>query len=183
MPIRDEVLQGDEAYYDDPRPSDRVFDASLLGQSLKTLPARRPLVYSATDSVTEAIRAMQREQRGCVLITRDGTPGTPLIGIFSERDVLFRIVDRGRNPATLPLSEVMTTEPESLPEEASVAWVLNKMAVGGFRHVPVVNSNGCPVFVVSVRDVVEFLVEFFPGEVLNLPPEFGAPRSLEREGA
>ena len=38
-------------------------------------------------------------------------------------------------------------------------------------------------FVVSVRDVVAFLVEFFPGEVLNLPPKFGAPRSLEREGA
>jgi len=183
MPTRDEVLQGDEAYYDDRRPSERSFDASLLEQSLKTLPARRPLVHSPTDSVTDAIRAMQRDQRGCVLVTGDGTAGTPLIGIFSERDVLFRIVDRGRNPATLPLSEVMTTEPESLPEEASIAWVLNKMAVGGFRHVPVVDSKGCPVFVVSVRDVVEFLVEFFPGEVLNLPPEFGAPRSLEREGA
>jgi CBS domain-containing protein len=140
-------------------------------------------VHAPTDSVTDAIRAMQREQRGCVLVTGDGTAGTPLLGIFSERDVLFRIVDRGRNPATLPLSEVMTTEPESLPEEASIAYVLNKMAVGGFRHVPVVDSKGCPVFVVSVRDVVEFLVEFFPGEVLNLPPEFGAPRSLEREGA
>ena len=126
---------------------------------------------------------MQREQRGCVLITRDGTPGTPLIGIFSERDVLFRIVDRGRNPATLPLSEVMTTEPESLPEEASIAWVLNKMAVGGFRHVPVVDDMGRLVFVVSVRDVVEFLVDFFPSDVLNLPPEYGPPRSSKREGA
>lgn len=183
MATEDDVLQGDEAYYDERPQAERGFDASLLERSLKTLPARRPLVHAPSDSVTEAIRAMQREQRGCVLITQDGTPKTRLIGIFSERDVLNRIVDRGRNPATLALVEVMTSDPESLPEEASVAWVLNKMAIGGFRHVPVVDSEGRPVFLVSVRDVVKFLVEFFPGEVLNLPPEFGAPRSLEREGA
>ena len=58
------------------------------------------------------MRAMQAEHRGCVLVTRDGTPGSPLAGIFTERDVLFRIVDRGRNPATLPLAEVMTPDPE-----------------------------------------------------------------------
>ena len=183
MSTQDDVLEGDEAYYDEAPGSERGFDASLLRRSLKTLPARRPLVHALNDNVTEAIRAMQREQCGCVLITRDGTPKTRLLGIFSERDVLNRIVDRGRNPATLALSEVMTPDPESLPEEASIAWVLNKMAIGGFRHVPVVDSEGCPVFLVSVRDVVEFLVEFFPSEVLNLPPEFGAPRSLEREGA
>jgi CBS domain-containing protein len=183
MATDDDVLQGDEAYYDEHSGTERGFDASLLGRSLKTLPARRPLVHAQTDSVTNAIRAMQREQRGCVLITQDGTPQSRLLGIFSERDVLNRIVDRGRNPATLALAEVMTPDPESLPEEATVAWVLNKMAVGGFRHVPVVDADGRPVFVVSVRDVVEFLVEFFPSEVLNLPPEFGAPRSLEREGA
>lgn len=183
MATQDDVLQGDEAYYDEDSNRERGFDASLLGRSLKTLPARRPLVHARDDSVTEVIRTMQREQRGCVLITQDGTPNTPLVGIFSERDVLYRIVDRGRNPATLALGEVMTPDPESLPEEATVAWVLNKMAVGGFRHVPVVDAEGRPVFVVSVRDVVEFLVEFFPSEVLNLPPEFGAPRSLKREGA
>lgn len=183
MATQDDVLQGDEAYYDERPEGERGFDASLLERSLKTLPTRRPLLHSRSDSVTEAIRAMQHEQRGCVLITEDGTSKTRLIGIFSERDVLNRIVGRGRNPATLGLGEVMTADPESLPEEASVAWVLNMMAVGGFRHVPVVDSEGRPVFVVSVRDVVEFLVEFFPGEVLNLPPKFGAPRSLEREGA
>lgn len=183
MATHDDVLQGDEAYYDEGPDRRRGFDASLLGRSLKTLPARAPLVHAPGDSVTEAIRAMQREQRGCVLITQDGTAQSRLLGIFSERDVLYRIVDRGRNPATLGLGEVMTPDPESLPEEATVAWVLNKMAVGGFRHVPVVDADGRPVFVVSVRDVVEFLVEFFPSEVLNLPPEFGAPRSLEREGA
>ena len=66
---------------------------------------------------------------------------------------------------------------------APVAWVLNKMSVGGFRHVPAVDEEGCPVIMVSVRDVVEFLVQSFPSEILNLPPEFGGERDQTRDGA
>ncbi|MFQ5514091.1 MAG: cyclic nucleotide-binding/CBS domain-containing protein [Myxococcota bacterium] len=177
-------MEGDESYFDDePRAPLTGFDKSLLREPLRTLRTRPPLVFSPAASVTEAMRDMQQERRGCVLITEDGTQGTRLVGIFTERDVLLRIVDRGRNPASLPLREVMTPDPEALPQEASIAWVLNKMAVGGFRHVPVIDDAGRPVLVVSVRDVVQFLVEFFPREVLNLPPEFGANRMKQREGA
>ena len=116
------------------------------------------------------------------LVTDDGTASTKLLGIFTERDVLFRIVDRGRNPATLPLAEVMTPDPDSLPVRSTVAYALNKMCVGGFRHVPVVDEEHRPAFVVSVRDVVEFLVEAFPREVLNLPVE-GKKSQKAREGA
>jgi CBS domain-containing protein len=180
---RDDEFPGDDAYFDgDPAPGNR-FDASLLRASTRLLPTRHPLLFSPTDTVTAAMRAMQKEHRGCVLVTEDGSADTRVIGIFTERDVLLRIVDRGRNPATLPLAEVMTREPESLPQDASIAWVLNKMCVGGFRHVPVVDRNGRPVCVVSVRDVVEMLVERFPREVLTLPPEYGADLPRTREGA
>jgi len=97
--------------------------------------------------------------------------------------VLFRIVDRGKNPATLPLGDVMTPDPEVLPDNASVASALNKMSLGGFRHVPVVDQEHRPRFVVAVRDVVEYLVEAFPREVLNLPPETGPKSPPSREGA
>lgn len=173
---------GYEAYFD-PESSVRVFDAALLEEPLSVLPTRSPLTFAPTDSVTDAMRAMQRHHRGCVLITEDGSQTTRLLGIFTERDVLLRIIDRGRNPATLPLGEVMVEDPESLPVDASVAWVLNKMSVGGFRHVPAVDHRGCPVDVVSVRDVVQFLVDAFPAAVLNLPPECGAPRYQDRDGA
>ena len=184
MPDDPPVLEGDEAYFEAQTPGRaRVFDSELLQEPLKALTTRRPLLFSSAHTVTDAMRAMQRERRGCVLITTDGTAKTRLSGIFTERDVLYRVVDRGRNPADLPLGEVMTPDPEAVPEGASIAWVLNKMAVGGFRHVPVVDELGGPAFVVSVRDVVEFLVDFFPGDVLNLPPEYGPPRSSKREGA
>jgi len=183
-PPRDDDFpdDGDTYFEREPAPASR-FDASLLRASTRLLPTRHPLLFSPRHTVTQAMRAMQKEHRGCVLVTEDGSADTRVVGIFTERDVLLRIVDRGRNPATLPLAEVMTREPESLPQDASVAWVLNKMCVGGFRHVPVVDRAGRPVCVVSVRDVVEMLVERFPREVLTLPPEYGADVTRTREGA
>jgi len=173
----------DDAYFDNRSEASASFDAAALREPISVLPTHAPICFKGSDAVSEAMRAMQREHRGCVLVTEDGTPRTPLTGIFTERDILMSIIDRGRNPANLPLEEVMIKDPESLAVDASVAWVLNKMSVGGFRHVPVVDDEGRPVILVSVRDVVEYLVQAFPSEILNLPPEFGAPRYGKRDGA
>ena len=175
-------LDQDDSYFDPP-PRHARFDAALLRESLRALPVRPALVLRASDSVTEAVRLMQREHRGCVVVTEDGTDASPLIGIFTERDVLRRIVDRGKNPATLPLDAVMTANPEVLALSGTIAHALNKMSVGGFRHVPVVDENHHPVFVVSVRDIVEFLVEAFPREVLTLSSDASAQVPRRRYGA
>jgi CBS domain-containing protein len=158
-----------------------AFGAALLRVPLSELSVRPTPILSAETSVTEAMRAMQREHRGCVLVTDDGSSRSKLIGIFTERDVLFRIVDRGRKPQSLPLGQVMTPDPESLSVRSTVAYALNKMSVGGYRHVPVVDDEHRPCFVVAVKDVVEFLVAAFPREVLNLPVHQKTQRS--REGA
>jgi len=170
---------GDDPYFEHPR--ERHFDADLVREPLSEIPVREAVVLASDANVTEAMRAMQREHRGCVLVTDDGTRDSKLVGIFTERDVLLRIVDRGKNPATLPLAEVMTPDPEVLSVKSTVAYALNKMSVGGFRHVPVVDDEFRPAFVVSVRDIVEFLVAAFPREVLNLPTQGASPRT--REGA
>lgn len=179
-----QVDSADETYFDDvDKRTEGRFDESLLHAPISVLSRRIPMVFSEADTVQSAVRAMQREHRGVVLISEDGTRQSPLIGIFTERDVLLRIVDRGREPGNICLREVMIKDPESLPRTAPVAWVLNKMSVGGFRHVPIVDGRGRPVFVVSVRDVVEYLVDAFPSEIHNLPPEYGAERYRTRDGA
>lgn len=172
----DPLVPGDEAYFDEERP--RAFDATLLEAPAAVLQARGARILRPDDSVTDAVRAMQKEHRGVVLITEDGTDATRVIGIFTERDVLFRIIDGGRNPATLPLEQVMTVDPECLTDDGTVADVLRMMSVGGFRHVPIVDERGLPAGVVSVRDVVDLLVEAFPAEIVNR----GGDRQSEREG-
>jgi CBS domain-containing protein len=177
MADRDPLEYQDEAYFA-PRPGPRVFDSRLLREGVNTLPARKPITVAGHDSVTDAVRAMKSEQRGVIVVTTDGSPGGSLLGIFTERDVLLRIVDGGRNPAVLPVSDVMTADPECVDEDASIAEALKVMSVGGFRHVPVVDSARRVVHVVSVRDVVQFLVESFPAEVLNS----GGTSQRQREG-
>jgi len=179
--------RAEEAYidfgHDDLEFRNRAFDSQLLQEPVSVLRMRTPVVLSDDHIVVDAVREMQRKHRGVVLVTEDGTRHSQLTGIFTERDILLRIIGCGGDGGSRPLGEVMTPDPESLPLEATVAWALNKMSVGGFRHVPVVDSAGRPVFVVSVRDVVQFLVEAFPSEILNLPPEFGVDRYRTREGA
>jgi len=174
----------DERYFDSPETrGSGSFDASLLREPVSVLRTRKPFVFSGTAAVTEAVRAMKRGHCGCVIVTDDGTADGKVTGIFTERDVLFRIVDQGRDPAQLPLAEVMTPDPETLSVRSAIAYALNKMSVGGFRHIPVVDDEDRPAFVVSVRDVVEFLVEAFPREVLNLPQVEGVKPQRAREGA
>ncbi len=175
-------MEHDESYFDPPPRASR-FDAGVLLEPLRALPVRPALVLRPSDSVTDAVRLMQRQHRGCVVISEDGTEASRLLGIFTERDVLLRIVDRGKNPATLPLAGVMTSDPEVLSIGGTIAHALNKMSVGGFRHVPVVDENHHPVFVVSVRDIVEFLVEAFPREVLTLSSDASERPPRGRYGA
>jgi CBS domain-containing protein len=172
----------DESYFDPPPRASR-FDAGVLLEPLRSLPMRKALTLRPTDSVTDAVRQMQGEHRGCVVITEDGSNASRVLGIFTERDVLLRIVDRGKNPATLPLAAVMTSDPEVLLVGGKIAHALNKMSVGGFRHVPVVDEHHHPVFVVSVRDIVEFLVEAFPREILTVASDAAARTPRGRYGA
>jgi CBS domain-containing protein len=186
MAIESDVLDDldrDEAYFDEASDRRRSFDAKLLQEPLTLLPSRPPLALSESSTVKDAMQAMKRHHRGCVLITQDGTVRSPLIGIFTERDILLKIIDSGRNPATVPLKDVMTFDPESLPVDAKLAWALNMMSVGGFRHLPVTDHRRWPAFIISVRDIVEFLVESFPAEILNLPPDFGREQGRSRDGA
>jgi len=180
---RDDLL--DENYFERPRVSERTFDSKLLREPVMVLPVRRAVTVSPHTTVTEAMRLMKSEHWSCVAITDDGTRNSKLIGIFTERDVLFRVVDRGRNPAALPIEEVMTTDPETLSVRSSIASALNMMSVGGFRHIPVVDDEHRPVFLIRVRDVVEFIVEAFPREILNLPVGRHSvmPSQRAREGA
>jgi CBS domain-containing protein len=105
------------------------------------------LEFSAGTTVREAARAMCERQVGAALITRDGV----LEGIFTERDVLHRIVAAGRDPDSTRLRDVMTKNPDTIEPDEFAVEALRRMTTRGYRHLPVV-EDGRLVGIVSRRD-------------------------------
>jgi CBS domain-containing protein len=110
---------------------------------------------------------MREGNRGAVLVLRNGR----LVGIFTERDVLMKVAGQPTDIEHTPVSHLMTTDPVTLPADASVAFALNKMLIEGFRHIPLVDDQNQPTAVVSMRDLIDYLSNFFSREILNLPPD------------
>ena len=130
---------------DTPEPA-TGFRGPLLGIHLDELGAPAPVTVDASEDVADLIERMHRDGIDCLLVTEDGR----LAGIFTDRDALVKLA--GRGPEHRPIRELMTTDPVVLRHDDTIAVAINKMAVGGFRHVPIVDA-GRPLAVVSARDV------------------------------
>ncbi len=115
-----------------------------------------PIIVSPNTSIKEVIERMQAmPTKGCVLICDEKNH---LIGIASIRDILLKVAGVIKDTSKVPVSQIMTAKPEFLDKDAPLSFALQKMWIGKFRHVPVVD-NGIPVGVVSTRDLVEYLGE------------------------
>ncbi|MDG4555693.1 MAG: CBS domain-containing protein [Candidatus Competibacter sp.] len=110
----------------------------------------------AKTTVSEAARVMQKTRVGALLVVEHGR----LVGIFTERDALFRVLAEGLNPEVTPLSEVMTSDPLTVHPDKPFAHALHLMYENGFRHVPVA-ENGRPLGMVSARDALALEAEEF----------------------
>jgi CBS domain-containing protein len=155
------VSEFDDAYEDVAR-----VRGAMVSTQVSELMIRDPLVIDADATVVAAVNAMNEHHTGCVLVQKDGK----LAGIFTERDALRKVLFRDGN-GSWKVAAVMTRNPETLPPTASVAYALNKMSVDGYRHIPITDQHGKAVGVVSIKDIVNFVVEFFPESVLNLPAD------------
>ncbi|MGD1877171.1 MAG: cyclic nucleotide-binding/CBS domain-containing protein [Kiloniellaceae bacterium] len=102
----------------------------------------------ATTTVRNAARNMAQRHIGAVLVGQNGR----LQGIFTERDLLMRVVARELDPDSTPLSGVMTPNPDTVGPNDLAALALDRMRASGYRHVPVV-ENGTVVGIVSLRDL------------------------------
>lgn len=145
----------------------RKLEDALLGDTVKLLAPSEPLRLRADQSVARAIGAMVQNRRAAVVIVdKDGR----LVGIFTERDVLTRVMGEGRVARDTLLSEVMTPDPETLRPDDRICFAINRMHTGGFRSLPLVDEQHHPIGIITVNDVVRWLAEIFPEAVLNMRP-------------
>ena len=112
--------------------------------------SRKHLITTASDAtVFQAACVMTRSQSGSVLILND--EGGP-IGIFTERDLLTKVVAKSLDPASTPVAAVMTKNPLTVPPEMSVCDAVLLMKERRFRHLPIVAPGGKVVGMFSFRD-------------------------------
>jgi CBS domain-containing protein len=123
---------------------------------------QEPITAPGSATVAEAARLMKEKKIGAVMVVEEGK----LIGVFTERDALFRVVAECRDAQTTRVSEVMTGNPRTIHPDKAFTDAMNIMHAGGFRQVPVV-EDGRPIGMISVRDALGPELEAFIYELLR----------------
>lgn len=139
---------------------------NLRVDSVSRLQPTAPLAVEDNQPVSAAVASMQTEKTGCLLVTRQGK----LVGIFTERDLLTRVLAADLPPG-VPMAECLTANPVKVSPQDSVQTAIERMEKGGYRHLPVVDESNRPVGILSAQRVVHYLAEHCPGLVYNQPPD------------
>ena len=160
-------LDADDDYSSSGDPEERSISPAVFNDTVGVLGPAEPVCLRETATVTEAAHGMLRARQAAVLVVDEKGR---LTGIFTERDLLTRVIGRGIDPKVTALSAVMTPNPEVLSLRDRVAYAVHCMSVAGYRTVPLVDADGKPVGIVTVSDVIRWLANLFPTTVLNLPP-------------
>jgi len=142
-------------------------EAHVLRQTMRDLPTLQPpMTCERSATIRQAIEVMQRERIDCVLVV----DLDHLIGICTAWDVLTKVVARGVDIDRLQIGTLMTPNPDCLHMDDELAYALNQMSVWDYQHIPLIDDQGRPTGVVSMRHIIDYLVAMFPQDVFNLPP-------------
>jgi CBS domain-containing protein len=129
---------------------------AILCESIGSIGLKKPLCVSMNTSLAECIALLQRHRIGSLIVTKDDGR---IAGIFTERDCVLKVVAKVASFDTAVVADFMTPDPMRELPDATLAYALNLMSNGGFRHVPIVDQDDVPIGMISVKDVVDYLVE------------------------
>lgn len=132
----------------------------MFDQRIRSVMERKKMLMAAPEtSVREAAKLMARKKVSAIMVVEHKR----LVGIFTERDAVFRVMARGRDAQTTRLADVMTPAPQTLTPDEPFGYALLVMRENGFRHIPVV-ENGEPIGMVSSRMALDPDLEEFVSE-------------------
>lgn len=135
-------------------------ERSLVKDRVYMLSPRKPFTVDADTPVREVLNLLIDQKIGCVVVMRNDAVGQSdeMVGIFTERDALMRLNTDAVKLGERPIADFMTASPETVDIDASIAFALHKMDIGGYRHIPVL-TDGRTTGVISVRDILRYITE------------------------
>jgi CBS domain-containing protein len=125
----------------------------LMEDTVGHIPFDRLVIVGPQDSVAHAVARIKGVGIGQAVVVEAGR----VVGILTERDLLNKVAGRALDLQTLPVCEVMTAQPDAVGERDAIRVLVNKMAVGGYRHVPVVR-DGHPIGIISAKAVANYIL-------------------------
>ena len=146
--------------------TERISPATFRRARVSSLGRREPSSVTADSSVASAIAAMGAGETRSVLVT---DAGGRLVGVFTERDIVLHVLGLGADPEA-PVSSFMTPNPDALRLDSPLGDALELMESRRYHGLPIVDDEGRVAGHLDSRDVLEYLAEAFPQEILNLPP-------------
>lgn len=152
---------------------------SLTDEKLKMLARREPLTVRPGSSLAACLELIQRTGTGDSVFVTDADGR--LRGVLTERDIFGRIVGRDVD-LDQPVEQLMVAHPWTLHLDQPIRHAIDLMQTGRYRNVPLVDDDGHLVGVVRPVDILKYLAEAFPEELLNLPPR-PHQRMRETDGA
>ena len=164
-----QTISDDEEWFESLEPDEENIEmgsAVQINDPISSLGLKLPLMIEMGTNMKNALEILQGKEQNCILIVENNT----LKGIITERDILLKVTGKGFDLDLVTVDEFMTETPEYLSPEDPLAYALNKMHVGGFRHVPIVNDSMEPVGLISISNIISTIADYFSMEIINLPP-------------
>jgi CBS domain-containing protein len=132
-----------------------LISPKLLCDSIGSIGLKESYTVAPSTSLLECIETMRSRRIGSILII---DPVGKVLGIFTERDCLMKVTGKVSD-LSVPVSDYMTPHPVCERPDASLAFALNLMSNGGFRHIPIVDQDNMPIGIVSIKDMVDHIVK------------------------
>jgi CBS domain-containing protein len=142
----------------------------LVDEGLQVVGRREPVTVAPNTSLAECLSAIRRSGTGdsVFVVDADGR----LAGVLTERDIFGRLVGGDVAPIDLdqPVETLMTTKPHHLHLDETVRDAIELMQTGRYRNVPLLDDDDILQGVIRPQDILKYIAEAFPEELLNLPP-------------
>ncbi len=155
--VAEELELMDEIYEDSPLSINEAFCDSSIAE----LDLPKAIVLDEESSLAHAVETLKNNHIGAIIVVKD----KKITGIFTERDFINRLNTERSNIHVLKLKEVMTSDPFTLRDDDAISYALQNMHWGQYRHIPIVDKEGHPLYMLSVRDLLHYIVSFLPERI------------------
>jgi CBS domain-containing protein len=141
--------------------------ALSLEDAISELELRNHPTVQSGSTLQSVIDILRVKKVGAVMVESNGK----IVGVMTERDFLLRAISKGLDMNKERIEDYMTVNPETLNAEDPIAFALNKMHVFGIRHIPILNQDQSIYGLISVKDIIAHIGNYFSEQILNLPPQ------------